>query len=166
MGEILAKQIPVSTPQQEIRRKLTTCHLTSELMAARFKQRVNGRSSDWWNFGNRNRQEKLTLSRQLLVHSGDACKPSEVEDYRDRAELITGIHCGKLLRWSSNPIAVSVSCSETAPAVRSGFAPAQFCSAAWPGLRRAAPIRLPYRTAPSRRRPQTAFQESPVPVPT
>jgi hypothetical protein len=69
MGEILAKQIPVSTPQQEMRRKLTTCHLMSELMAARFKQRVNRRSSDWWNFGNRNRQEKLTLCRQLLGKS-------------------------------------------------------------------------------------------------
>jgi len=42
--------------------------------------------------GNRNRQEKLTLCRQLLGMSIPAmpAKPSEVKDYRDRAELLTG----------------------------------------------------------------------------
>jgi len=99
MGEILAKQIRVSTPQQEMRRKLTTGHLMSELMAARFKQRVNGRSSDWWNFGNRNRQEKLTLCQQLLGMSNREMPAShhKFEDYRDRAELITGTSLRKAL---------------------------------------------------------------------
>ena len=42
--------------------------------------------------GNRNRQEKLTLCRQLLGMAIPEmpAKPPEVKDYRDRAELLTG----------------------------------------------------------------------------
>jgi hypothetical protein len=42
--------------------------------------------------GNRNRHEKLTLCRQLLGMTVPEIspKPSEVQDYRDRAELLSG----------------------------------------------------------------------------
>lgn len=42
--------------------------------------------------GNRNRQEKLTLCRQLLgmLNPEMPPRPSEVQDYRDRTELLGG----------------------------------------------------------------------------